>query len=266
MTTDGALGSEGRERAHSRWSQMTYWPLAIVAAVVFLITYTVHVIGDVQGRRPRRHDVMIGRDLGRVHRRLPRAPAARIRPRPWFRTHKLRSPARVVLPALRPVRLLDALTRIAPFTRTAGRLHPRAPADLRRRVPRCCWSGIISLLVLQAERHAPGATITTFGDRGLVGLLHRDHRRVRRLRARSPRRRPRSRSCPDGGRRRRGRPSSPRPLHRGSSSASPPATTTPSPPAAPTCAPLTEPSCERPPSGSPERTAPHRDAPRSGAR
>ena len=37
----------------------------------------------------------------------------------WFRTHKL-DLVLALIPALRPVRLLDAFTRIASFTRTAG--------------------------------------------------------------------------------------------------------------------------------------------------
>ena len=62
------------------------------------------------------------------------------------------------------MRLLDAFTRIASFTRTAG-------SSIRARLliygvgAALLLVWYISLIVLQAERHAPGATITTFGAR-----------------------------------------------------------------------------------------------------
>ena len=69
----------------------------------------------------------------------------------WFRTHKL-DLVLALIPALRPVRLLDAFTRIASFTRTDGRLHPGAPADLRR--GRRAAAGLVHL----ADRSAVRAT------------------------------------------------------------------------------------------------------------
>jgi voltage-gated potassium channel len=48
-TATGPVAAKGENARTERWAQLTYWPLAIAAAV-FLVTYTVHVIGDVRGQ------------------------------------------------------------------------------------------------------------------------------------------------------------------------------------------------------------------------
>ncbi len=69
----------------------------------------------------------------------------------------------VVLPILRPLRLVRLLTLFTVFQRAAG-------TALRGRVVICAASTttllvfIAALAVYQAERGAPGADITTFGD------------------------------------------------------------------------------------------------------
>jgi voltage-gated potassium channel len=152
--------ARGENERTQRWSQWTYWPLA-VAAAIFLITYTVHVIGDVEGGVLVATTVIIGviwmmfivDYLVKLRLSHPR--------RLWFRTHKL-DLVLALIPALRPVRLLDAFTRIASFTRTAG-------GSIRARLliygvgSALLLVWYISLIVLQFERHAPGATITSFG-------------------------------------------------------------------------------------------------------
>lgn len=159
-TATGPVAAKGENERTQRWSQLTYWPLA-VAAAVFLVTYTVHVIGDVQGDWVVVTTSIIGLiwgmfivdylvKLGLSH---PRGL--------WFRTHKF-DLVLAVIPALRPVRLLDAFTRIASFTRTAG-------SSIRARLliygvgSALLLMWYIALIVLQAERDAPGATITSFG-------------------------------------------------------------------------------------------------------
>ncbi len=161
MTTAAEpVAAKGETARYERWSQLTYWPLAIAAAV-FLITYTVHVIGDVQGGVLVATTVIIGLIwimfivdyLVKLRLSHPR--------RLWFRTHKL-DLVLALIPALRPVRLLDAFTRIATFTRTrGGSIRARLLIYGVGAALLLVW--YISLIVLQFERHAPGATITSFG-------------------------------------------------------------------------------------------------------
>lgn len=159
-TAPEPVAAKGETARSARWSQLTYWPLAIAAAV-YLFTYTVHVIGDVQGLWAAITTLTIGLIWGMfivdylVKLRLshPR--------RLWFRTHKS-DLVLALVPALRPVRLLDAFTRLASFTRTAGN-SIRARLLIYGVGSALLLVWYISLLVLQVERNAPGATITSFG-------------------------------------------------------------------------------------------------------
>lgn len=161
MTTPtGPVAAKGENERTARWSQFMYWPMAIAAAV-FLFTYTVHVIGDVQGAWRVTTTttialiwvIFIVDYLVKLRLSHPR--------RLWFRTHKL-DLVLALIPALRPVRLLDAFTRLTSFTRTTG-------SSIRARLliygvgSALLLVWYISLIVLQFERTAPGATITSFG-------------------------------------------------------------------------------------------------------
>jgi voltage-gated potassium channel len=158
LEPDPAKGETARSE---RWRQLSYWPLAI-AAGVFLITYTAHVIGDVRGGWATATTLTIALIwvmfivdyLVRLSLAHPRGL--------WFRTHKFDLILSVV-PALRPVRLLDAVTKIPAFTRTAGNsIRARLLVYGVGSALLLIW--YISLLELQFERHAPGATIDSFGD------------------------------------------------------------------------------------------------------
>ncbi|MEV8368201.1 ion channel [Microbacterium sp. NPDC064584] len=153
--------AKGETEATQRWSRITYWPLA-VAAAVFLVTYTVHVVGEVQGDWSILTTAIIaliwlmfiGEYLVKLRLSDPR--------RVWFRAHKFEL-LLALIPALRPVRLLDAVTRLPQFTRTAGNsIRARLLTYGVGSALLLVW--YISLLVLQAERGAPGATIDSFGD------------------------------------------------------------------------------------------------------
>ncbi|MET0297997.1 MAG: ion channel [Microbacterium sp.] len=151
----------GETPATHRWSEIMYWPLTI-AAILFLITYTIHVVGDVHGTAAAVTTTIIGAVwalffidyIGRLLLADPRSA--------WFRSH-LAALSMVVVPAIRPVRLLDTFTRIGVFGRSAA-------SSLRAKLlvygigSALLLIWYISLLVLQFERHAPGATITTYGD------------------------------------------------------------------------------------------------------
>lgn len=151
----------GETRASHRWSAAMYWPLT-VAALLFLVTYTIHVVGDLRGPAAILTTSIIGMTwivfLTDYVARLALA-----RPRgEWFRTH-LASLGMLLVPALRPVRLLDAFTRVTTFRRSEG-------STIRARLliygvgSALLLIWYISLVVLQFERHAPGANIRTFGD------------------------------------------------------------------------------------------------------
>jgi voltage-gated potassium channel len=145
----------------ARWQQLTEWPLAIVAAI-FLVTYAWEVIADLQGPEAVVAEIIIWTTWAVfLVDYFVNLSLARERWR-WFYTH-LFDLAIVVLPMLRPLRLLRLVTILAVLQKTAG-------AAFRGRVS-IYVAGAASLLVftaalavLDSERHAPGATITTFGN------------------------------------------------------------------------------------------------------
>ncbi|MEV7694810.1 ion channel [Microbacterium sp. NPDC089189] len=151
----------GETAATRRWESATYWPLT-VAALVFIVTQTIHVVGDVRGDWAILTRSIIALTWAMfIADYLVRLAMSKPRAR-WFRTH-LFDLAVALLPVLRPVRLLGAFTRIASFTRTAA-------SSLRSRMLiygigaalLLIWTA--SVTVLGFERDAPGATITGFGD------------------------------------------------------------------------------------------------------
>lgn len=144
-----------------RWRRLTEWPLTGVAAL-FLFAYAWEVIADLQGAALVTAEAVIwitwGVFLADYIVCLVLAPH-RWR---WFYTH-LWDLAIVVLPMLRPLRLLRLVTILAILQRTAG-------AAFRGRVLLYVLGagGLLvftaALAALDEERHAAGAHIRTFGD------------------------------------------------------------------------------------------------------
>ncbi len=144
-----------------RWDRLAYWPL-LVTAVAFIIVYSWQVIADLTG--PLYVGIRIVMALSwvvfaadYVVRLLLASPRG-----PWFRAH-LFDLLVVVLPALRPLRLLRALTLVRALHRTAG-------AALRSRIS-VYGAGAAVILIwisalaeLEAERGVPHANIENFGD------------------------------------------------------------------------------------------------------
>lgn len=144
----------------ARWERGVEGPLN-VAAFVFLIAYSWRVIGDLQGSAALLANAIIlatwlvylvsylvSLSLAVDHRR-------------WFRTHLLELLV-VALPALRPLRLLQYV-RIRRFERTVGdALRSRVSVYLAATIALLVY--MATLAVLDAERSAPGANITNFGD------------------------------------------------------------------------------------------------------
>lgn len=146
-----------------RWRQLTEWPL-IIASILFLAAYAWEVIGELTGPASAVAETVLWITwaafvLDYVANLLLVPAGRRWR---WFYTH-LFDLAIVVLPMLRPLRILRLVTLLAVLQRTAGRA-------LRGRIS--IYAGgaavllvfVAALAVLDAERDAPGSTITTFGD------------------------------------------------------------------------------------------------------
>ena len=151
----------GETDATRRWERVTYWPLT-VAALAFIVAQTVHVLAQVTAGVAVLTSTIIGVTwVMFIVDYLVRLAMARPRWR-WIRTH-LFDLAVVVLPVLRPVRLLSAFTHIPAFTRSAA-------ASLRTSLLiygigvalLLIWTA--SITVLGFERAAPDGNIRTFGD------------------------------------------------------------------------------------------------------
>ena len=156
MPTENSPGT--RLRA---WERATEWPLT-GAAVVFLGAYAWEVLTNAQGGTKNAAELMIdavwalfGVDY------LVRLTLAPSRGR-WFLRH-LPDLAIIVLPFLRPLRLLRLVTLVSIMQRSAG-------TALRGRIT-LYTVGSAALLIftsalasLDAERHEPGSSIRTFGQ------------------------------------------------------------------------------------------------------
>jgi voltage-gated potassium channel len=142
-----------------RWQELTGWPLT-VAAAVFLVAYAWEVLGRLDGAAAGVADTVINVTwllfLGDYITNLVLAE----RRGHWFVTH-LFDFVVVALPVLRPLRLLRLVTLVSILQR-------RASSAFRGRVVLFAASTtalllfVASLAVLDAERGAVGASITTF--------------------------------------------------------------------------------------------------------
>jgi len=143
----------------ARWEHTTEWPLAIVS-LIFLGAYAWEIIADLQG--PARTAAEVTMNVIWAVFVIDYVIRLVLAPRRghWF-FHHLFDLAIVVLPFFRPLRLLRVLTLIGTLQRTAG-------AALRGRITIYATGGVVlitlvgALTALNAERGAPGATITTF--------------------------------------------------------------------------------------------------------
>ncbi|MCP2635567.1 potassium channel family protein [Microbacterium sp. HD4P20] len=142
------------------WHRRTRVPLT-VASMLYLVAYSWRVIADLSGPPHAIATTVIFVTWAMfVADYLVRLALARQRWL-WFRTH-LSALAFTLMPVLRLVRLLRALTHVPGLRPTAGGL-------LRTQiiVYGVGVAGILiyiaSLAVLEAERHSPDASITSFG-------------------------------------------------------------------------------------------------------
>lgn len=150
--------SDPCERLHKRWERLTEWPM-IAIAVVFLAVYSAEVLTD--SGEGSGHEVVL--DCCWVLFAVDFAVRLATAPRRWhWLRHNMLDFASVVLPALRPLRLVRILAAFRVFQR-------RAETTFRGRLVLytggltvlLVWMG--ALAVLQVERHAQGALITDVG-------------------------------------------------------------------------------------------------------
>ena len=159
-TVAGGIAGHNSHVEESAWHKRTALPL-IIASLAYLVAYSWRVIADLEGAgRVIASTVILVTWAMFIADYLVRLALATDR-RQWFR-HHLPALAFALIPVLRLVRLLRFLTRIPGMKTTAGGV-------LRTQilVYGAGASGILiyiaSLAVLEAERHAPDANITTFG-------------------------------------------------------------------------------------------------------
>lgn len=144
-----------------RWARITFWPL-LVASVIFIVAYSWQVIADLQGTayqiaRAFMSATWVVFAVDYVARLLLAHPRW-----VWFRKH-LFDLIVVAVPALRPLRLLKALTVVQTLHRTAGSaLRSNIAVYGAGAAVVLIW--IAALAVLDAERGHPGANIENFGD------------------------------------------------------------------------------------------------------
>jgi len=145
----------------SRWQSIMQWPLT-AAAVLFLITYSVRVLADYHGELSLvTSALIIAAWLLFLVDYIVRISLAQDRGH-WFRTHIFDLLA-VLLPAVRPLRALRLITLLHVFRRSGGdALRSRVSIYLAGSISLLLY--LASLAVLDAERSAPHANITTFGD------------------------------------------------------------------------------------------------------
>lgn len=145
----------------TRWRQYTEWPLLGVAAI-FLVAYSIEVIGDVPDRRAGMLDTLIWATwvLFAIDYLVMLTLAER-RSR-WF-VRNLHELVILALPVLRPLRLLRLLLVVKILHRFAG-------ATLRGRVLTYVLGSAVlltyigAIAVLDAEENAPGSNIKNVGD------------------------------------------------------------------------------------------------------
>ncbi|SDH33120.1 voltage-gated potassium channel [Leifsonia sp. 98AMF] len=142
-----------------RWRTIADWPLT-AAAFLFLIAYAWEVIGDLAGSASAVAEAVIAVTWTAFV--IDYVVCLVLAPRRWrwFYTHLL-DLAIVVLPALRPLRLLRLVTVLAVLQRTAGRaFRGRVIMYVAGAVALLVFTA--ALAVLDAERSAPASPIHTF--------------------------------------------------------------------------------------------------------
>ena len=143
-----------------QWRKVTYFPL-VIASLLFIVAYSWQVIGDLQGTAEivarwfilLTWAVFIIDYLVRLWLSSPRGF--------WFR-HHIFDLLVVMLPVLKPLPLLQALTHVSKRSSAGTALRSRISVYGAGAALVLIW--VASLAILDAERGKPGANIETFGE------------------------------------------------------------------------------------------------------
>ena len=143
-----------------QWRKLTYWPL-VIASLLFIVAYSWQVIANLQGTAETiargfivvTWTVFVIDYLVRLWLSSPRAF--------WFR-HHIFDLLVVMLPALKPLPLLKALTNVSKRSSAGTALRSRISVYGAGAALVLIW--VASLGILDAERGKPGANIETFGE------------------------------------------------------------------------------------------------------
>ena len=144
----------------SAWRKATEWPL-LAAAVIFLVAYSIQVIGNYSSSRSLPFDIIFwatwtlfvidySMNLWLAEER-----------RRWF-IRNLHELAILALPALRPLRLLRLLTLLRLMRQYSGAFRGRVVAYVIGSAILLTYLG--ALAALDAEQDRPGSNIKNFGD------------------------------------------------------------------------------------------------------
>jgi voltage-gated potassium channel len=145
----------------ARWEKATEWPLTI-AAILFLAAYATQILARPDGILSAVCELVLWLTWGVfVVDYVTRLVLAERRWR-WFYRHLL-DLAIVVLPMLRPLRLMRFLTVLAVLGRGTGTMF-RGRVVLYTVGATVLTVFIAALSVLDAEQNAPGGNIRSFGD------------------------------------------------------------------------------------------------------
>lgn len=144
-----------------RWSNRTQWPLA-VAATAFLAAYAVEVLADPRGGLLLACELVINITWAMfIVDYIVMLTLAEQRGR-WFVRHLL-DLAAIALPFLRPLRLLRLVQLFQALHRSGG-VAVRGRVSVYVLVTTVLLVFVSALAMYDVERHAPGATIVSFGD------------------------------------------------------------------------------------------------------
>ncbi len=143
-----------------QWRRVTYWPL-LIASLLFIVAYSWQVIANLEGTAEivargfilLTWVVFVVDYLVRLWLSSPRGK--------WFR-HHIFDLLVVMLPALKPLRLLQALTNVSKRSSAGTALRSRISIYGAGAALVLIW--VASLAILDAERGKPGANIETFGE------------------------------------------------------------------------------------------------------
>jgi voltage-gated potassium channel len=144
-----------------RWQRVTQWPLA-AAALAFLVAYAVEVLADLRGDDKIACEWVINVTWAMfVVDYVVMLVLAQHRGR-WF-LHHLLDLAAIALPFLRPLRLLRLVQLFRVLQRTTG-AAVRGRVIVYVVVTTVLLVFVSALAILDVERHAPHASIVSFGD------------------------------------------------------------------------------------------------------